>query len=325
MDRGDMSRNVRAIRHRAARWAVRAGRAASRRLGPRAEFGLERALLKRSWRHLEPARLQKYLVAGYQSPLINLQSILARHHLVNQIAGDRFKDLERSELEFAVARNRQMRAEQKRLGAKAGQRDKSAKEAFATVMADGGTIFMDRWRAELTGLTGNRISVLEPACGSANDYRYMAQCGLIDHLDYRGFDLTAANVSNAVDAFPGADFRLGDALDIDAADASFDWVVVHDLFEHLSPAACERAISEVCRVSRSGVLVSFFHMADIPDHIVTPLRSYYRNRLSLDRTREAFLTHCRSVDAIHISRFAADEFGLKRYYNSLAYTFIVQK
>jgi len=320
-----MQPNVRSIRRRAGRWAVRSGRAVSRRLGPRAELGLERALLKRSWRHLKPGRLQKYLVTGYQSPLINIQSILARHHLIDQLAGDRFKNLERSELGFAVERNRQMRAEQKRLGAKPGQRDKSAARAFATVMADGGTLFMDRWRAELADLTSGRISVLEPACGSANDYRYMAQCGLSDHLDYRGFDLTAANIANAQVAHPDADFRIGDVLDIDAADAAFDWVVVHDLFEHLSPAACERAISEVCRVSRSGVLVSFFHMADIPDHIVTPLRNYYRNRLSLDRTREAFLAHCRSVDAIHISRLAADEFGLKRYYNSLAYTFIARK
>lgn len=314
-----------AIRQRAVSWGLRAGRAASRRLGSPAELRFERALLKRSWLHQKPERLERYLVGGYQSPLINIQSILARHHFVHLVAGDRFRDLERSELEFAVTKNRELRAEQKRLGAQPGQRDRSVGIAFQTVMEDGETQFMDRWREELSGLTADRVSVLEPACGSANDYRYMASCGLIDHLDYRGFDLTEANIANARSAFPGADFRLGDVLDIDAPDAAFDWVVVHDLFEHLSPAGYERAVSEVCRVSRSGVLVSFFHMADIPDHIVKPVRDYHRNRLSLDRTREAFLAHCRSVDVIHVSRYVADEFALKRYYNRGAYTFIARK
>ncbi len=304
---------------------ARAGRAAARMLGSRAELRLERALLKRSWGQSAARKLETYLVTGYQSPLINIQSILARHHFVHLIAGDRFRELELDELKFAVAKNRALRAEQKRRGAKPGQRDKSVKKAFTAVMGDDGTMFMDRWRRELSDIAATRTSLLEPACGSANDYRFMVDCGLAAHLDYRGFDLTEANIANARAAYPDVDFRLGDVLNIDAPDAAFDWVVVHDLFEHLSPTACEQAIAEVSRVARDGVLVSFFHMDDIPEHEIKPLRQYHRNRLSLNRTREAFLAHCQSVDAVHIGSFVNEEFGLRRYYNKGAYTFTVGK
>jgi SAM-dependent methyltransferase len=294
-------------------------------LGARAELRLERALLKRTWAAAESSHLSDYLVGGYQSPLINVQSILARHHFIHLIAGERFSDLEREELEFAVAKNRSLRAEQKRRGDKPGQRTTGVDEALAAIIGDRPDRYLDSWKSALAGVTHPPPSVLEAACGSANDYRYLAKSGIAAHLDYRGFDLTATNIANARRNHPEVDFRIGDVLDIDAGDASWDWVVVHDLFEHLSPAAFRRAIAEVSRVARKGVIVSFFHMADIPEHVIKPLRGYHRNELSLARTRQEFLAHCSAVEAMHIPSFVAVNFGFDQYYNRRAYSFIVRK
>jgi len=41
------------------------------------------------------------------------------------------------------------------------------------------------------------VSVLEPACGSANDYRFLHAYGLARLVSYTGFDLCAKNIENA--------------------------------------------------------------------------------------------------------------------------------
>jgi len=294
-------------------------------LGVRAELGLERALLRRTWAEADGAHLAGYLVGGYQSPFINVQSILARHHIVHLIAGDRFAELERDELEFAVSKNVALRTEQKRRGHKPGQRSAGVDEAFEAIIGERPERYLDRWRTALADIVHPPPTVLEAACGSANDYRYLQQSGIAAHIDYRGFDLTEANIKNARTNHPGVDFRLGDVLAIDAEDSSWDCVVVHDLFEHLSPAAFSRAVAEVCRVAKGGVVVSFFHMDHIPDHVIKPLRGYHRNELSLDKTRQEFLTHCSTVDSTHIRSFVEEHFGFANYYNRRAYTFIVRK
>ena len=104
------------------------------------------------------------------------------------------------------------------------------------------------------------IKVLEPACGSANDYRFFQGCGLARHIDYLGLDLCAKNVENARALFPSARFETGNVFEIGAADASYELCIAHDLFEHLSIAGLERAVSEVCRVTRSGLCAHFFQM-----------------------------------------------------------------
>ena len=51
-------------------------------------------------------------------------------------------------------------------------------------------------------------------------------------------------------------------LEIAADDKSFDVCFVHDLFEHLSIEAMERAVRETCRVTR-GLLVAHQNMWDL--------------------------------------------------------------
>ena len=70
--------------------------------------------------------------------------------------------------------------------------------------------FIDRWHAALADRQAASISVLEFACGSANDYRDIEESGLARFLDYHGIDLTAKNIANARRRFPGVAFEVGD-------------------------------------------------------------------------------------------------------------------
>ena len=117
---------------------------------------------------------------------------------------------------------------------------------------------------ELTRMPAARLSAIEPACGSANDFRFLHAFGIDRWLDYTGFDLCAANVANARAMFPQARFVEGNVFAIPAADKSCDLCFTHDLFEHLSPAGCERALAEVCRVTRQGLCLGFFNMHEAP-------------------------------------------------------------
>ncbi len=72
------------------RWRERYSRAARRvgsAFGGRVERRIERHLLERAWLHAQPKRLQVYLVRSYQNPVINVQSLLARHEVIKQSHG----------------------------------------------------------------------------------------------------------------------------------------------------------------------------------------------------------------------------------------------
>jgi len=180
------------------------------------------------------------------------------------------------------------------------------------------------WSAVLGGRDVTpRISVLEPACGSANDYRYIHSYGLARFLRYTGFDLTPANVANALAMFPQEEFAVGNILALAAADKSFDCLFVHDLFEHLSVAAMEYALAEVCRVTRQSLCLGFFRMHDAADHIVTPHGHYHVNMLSLSRIRALLEKHGGQVEVIWIDRLVRQLFGKDDTHNPHACTLLV--
>ena len=114
-------------------------------------------------------------------------------------------------------------------------------------------------------------SVIEPACGSANDYRFLAASGLAERFNYTGFDLCPKNVANAQALFPGTRFQCANVFEIPAPDRSFDYCVVHDLFEHLSLEGLTVAIDEICRVTRRGLCLGFFNMDEIGEHREQPV------------------------------------------------------
>jgi SAM-dependent methyltransferase len=166
-----------------------------------------------------------------------------------------------------------------------------------------------------------RRSVLEPACGSANDYRFFEAYGLARWLDYSGFDICARNIENAQALFPQVRFEVGNVFEIPAPDKAFDLCIVHDLFEHLSLEGLQAAIKEVCRVTRSGICAGFFQMDEIRDHIIRPINEYYWNLLSMARTMELFEDSGFTGQVIHIGTFLRDQVGWDRTHNPNAYTF----
>jgi hypothetical protein len=73
-------------------------------------------------------------------------------------------------------------------------------EPESTRKRDGGgefDTFLSLWCTVLAGESAPPISVLEPACGSANDYRYLEAYGIARLVDYTGFDLCEKNIANA--------------------------------------------------------------------------------------------------------------------------------
>lgn len=187
--------------------------------------------------------------------------------------------------------------------------------------------FARLWRATLGTVEphGPRLSVLEPACGSANEYRFYKAYGLDRFLDYAGFDLCEKNITNARVLAPGVEFNLGNVFEIAAPDRAYDWCVVHDLFEHLSLEGMQRAVAEVCRVTREALCIGFFQMDEIPEHIVRPIEDYFCNRLSMRRIKEAFAGHGFVGQVLHIGTFLRAELGWGETHNPFAYTFVLRR
>jgi ubiquinone/menaquinone biosynthesis C-methylase UbiE len=187
--------------------------------------------------------------------------------------------------------------------------------------------FQELWRVALSPLPApaSRMSVLEPACGSANDYRFLHAYGMTRLFHYTGFDLCAANIENALGLFPDARFSLGNVFQIDSPDRSFDLCFVHDLFEHLSLAGMETAVREVCRVTRRGLCIGFFQMDEIREHVVRPVEDYYCNLLSMGRMRTLFAAQGFEAQVVHIASFLRQRFGCDQTHNPNAYTFILRR
>jgi len=184
--------------------------------------------------------------------------------------------------------------------------------------------FQGLWRRRLRGLRAERLSVLEPACGSANDYRFLDAFGLAPWLDYTGLDLCEKNVQNARRLFPQVRFATGNVFELAAPDRTFDVCFVHDLFEHLSLEGLEVAIAELCRVTRRAICAGFFNMDEIEDHVERPVDDYHWNTLSVARTRDAFARHAEAVQVIHIGSFLRWRFGCDQTHNPGAYTLIIK-
>jgi SAM-dependent methyltransferase len=184
--------------------------------------------------------------------------------------------------------------------------------------------FQELWRGIFDRAQGRPVPVLEPACGSANDYRFLDAFGIARCLDYTGLDLSEKNVANARAMFPRVRFEAGNVLEIAAPDKAFDLAFVHDLFEHLSIEALGAAVAEVCRVTRVAACVGFFSMHGGPEHVVSPVGDYHVNVLSAPATEALFRRHASAVEGVSIDAMLRARFGCGDTPNKNAYTFVVR-
>jgi len=289
---------------------------------------LERFLLERTWTARSAEMLDRYLVSGYQNPRINVQSILLRHFLIARIGGTGSDDLAEGELRLAVELNEVLRLRAAELGVTMGSFLNPAKQAAVRradeSIADREHAFAERWMEALGGIRAKPISVLELACGSANDYRAFVEFGLASHLDYRGIDLTEKNVMNARRRFPDVPFEVGDVRSLRYGDREFDYVIASDVFEHLSLDGMELALDEAMRVTRRGLALTFFNMGEAPHHEVRPTRLYHWNRLSRPRIEERVRAQFESVRVVPVAAWLRERYGYAHSYNRHAYSLFAE-
>lgn len=289
----------------------------------------EERLLRWSWSSRDAGSLDEYLVVGWQNPRINVQSILVRHALVRRLFGSEFEDLMHAEIDFAIELNEVLRLESARrnvrMGAFLDPERRAEIRDVSSVIADREADFEERWRATLASRSGPKVSVIEFACGSANDYRAFADYGLAPFLDYLGIDLNPKNVANARRRFPAVRFEIGNAMDTKQADRSFDVAIASDLFEHLPIPVAAQVLAEAARVARHAVVLSFFNMAEVPEHDDRPVAAYHWNLLSRARYEEALRRSFTNVSVTPIADWLQREFGYKHSYNRSAYTFVAQR
>jgi len=305
-------------------------RAGSRVL--RATPGGDRArrfLLAQTWAYLPSEMLDAYLVSGYQNPRLNVQSILVRHFMIRMQFGDAFDELMDEEIRFALELNESLRVRARELGVTMGSYIDPVKSAnvkrVEKVVEGRDSEFVGRWVAALADAEAEPCSVLEFACGSANDYRAFVDYGLARFIDYLGVDLTAKNITNARRRFPGVRFEVGDVMRLPYADGAFDYVIVSDLFEHLAPDDMERTLEEAGRLAREAVILTFFNMADVPDHVVRTKGAYHWNRLSRSRVEARLRRRFPSVTATPIATWLAERYDYPHSYNRNAWTIVAKR
>jgi SAM-dependent methyltransferase len=288
----------------------------------------EEAKLRGVWAGYRPEMLDVYLVSGYQDPRINAQSILARHTLVRALFGSEFDDLMHEELVYAVELNEAVRVRAAELGVKLSATMNPEGQAnvrrVTEVIADRAPIFGKRWREALADRDAPPVSVIEFACGSANDYRAFADYGIARFLDYTGIDLNETNIANAKRSFPDVAFRVDSILSLPEADRSFDYVFGFDILEHLSLEAMQTAADAAVRICRRGLFFAFFRMDEVPEHVDNPKGGYHINLLSAPRMREYMQQRFDSAQVIHMPKMLKDDFGYTHSYNRRAYTLIAE-
>ena len=326
-------------------------------------FKQETEALKNSWARHKSVELRGYLVRGVQDPRINFQSILTRHFLIDRVFPGQFALVMEQELRFSLVVNwllkllkasvtgDQLSAVLDALlddekNADGLQIPQFISQTFASLalpnyICDLFTwapvettdapiqeyllnTFQAVWRELLENERHQPVSLLEPACGSANDYRFIDASGIAHFFDYTGFDLCEKNIRNAKRMFPDMRFEVGNVFEIDSPDKAFDYCFVHDLFEHLSIEAMQAAIAEICRVTRQTICIGFFNMYNGAEHIVKAVDSYHWNVLSAARMKAVFERYASHAKVIHIDSFLLSRFGCDQTHNKGAYIFIIK-
>lgn len=177
------------------------------------------------------------------------------------------------------------------------------------------------WRERLAEIEPTGWELLEPACGSANDYRALAACGLDRLFRYRGLDLSEKNIANARALFPQARFEVGNVFALPAPDRGCELLFVHDLFEHLSPEGLEAAVAEVCRVTARAMCLGFFNMREGEPTRFRPVEEYHWNTLGAEEMRDRFERRGFAVQVVNLAAFLREAFGCEDFHNPGAYLF----
>lgn len=326
------------------------------------DIELENESLAGAWDQYPASHLDGYLVRGVEDPRINAQSIFTRALVVDSLFPGRFSREIEAEMRFGVVLTwilRELESGRDRIrlledigsGSDTGIpavvaetfqwlqsplapvpdyitralnfRDQDAPERLLDPAAL--DTFMDLWRSILPEAPLPRPSVLEAACGSANDYRFFSATGISGLIDYTGLDISAGNIANARRRHPDVKFINGSILSSRIADRSFDYVFAHDLFEHLSRSAIDLAVLEMARIARREVWLHLFRASEDGDHTITPQPPYYWNTISTSLLAGSFAAAGFDTQVVYIGKWLREKFGFNGHYNPMAATLLATR
>jgi SAM-dependent methyltransferase len=323
---------------------------------------LEERDLRLSWDCHSSEYLDRYLVSGVQDPRINAQSILTRAWLIDTLHPGRFDALIGEELRFgavltwivqqldkgstrcelldAIDSARRTLVPEFILTTYAWLQDRTCPIpdyiTAALVHCDCDLPrcclsdpaldeFMTIWSEQLSQTPQAVLSVLEVACGSANDFRFLHKCGVARFLTYTGIDLAPKNIANARNRYPTVRFLVRNILETDFPDRSHDCLYCHDLLEHLSLNAMERALGEMLRIARHDILLHFFNGKRDGNHEVIPVGRYHRNRISMEKVMAFFEPFGVRVTCLEMAQWLREKIGSPGYHNPQAFSLLVEK
>jgi ubiquinone/menaquinone biosynthesis C-methylase UbiE len=286
----------------------------------KANFEAESENLRNAWLRHPAGFLDSYLIQGVENPCFNPQSVVMRHLILDAMQPGLHRDLAEQEMLYsacvcatiaAAGRGtfdaftaalegepkaetvfplpqflKDIRDQKTALPFTLRTVWQQVLNAILNSYSNFSSPFEPLWRERLASLKIERPTILEAACGSANDYRYFSRYGLDALCDYTGVDICGTNIANAKRRCPGGTFLEADALSLPFPDRSFDFFYVFDLFEHLSLGAFHRALSEAVRVTRRKLWLSFFQLEERAEHLEVPSPPYYLNILSVQKTCE---------------------------------------
>lgn len=323
----------------------------------------ESSQLRRAWERYNPEFLDHYLVAHVEDPRLNCQSILSRAFLIDALWPGRFDACIEAELRFGfvlswvLGRLRQGVDRRELLAQLTGDTADSScpaaiRETYTKLQEPGCPIpdyltavllhtntlpdegelftpavetFQQLWKSLLPEPCEQEpIRMLEVACGSANDARFFQAYGLEPHLHYTGFDLCVANAVNAMRRFPAGRFFVGDVLHPALPPEGFDYVVVHDLLEHLSPEACDHALQNLLGLARHELWIHLFSATPATRPVIRPKAPYYVNTLSLPRLQGSLHRQGFPTEVYRIADWLNQHFGFDAHYNGEAATLVVR-
>ena len=312
----------------------------------------ENEALRHSWERHEAAELDSYMIAEVEDPRIHCQSILTRALVADSLWPGEFTDLIEAEQRFGVVMTWILQ-QYKSGTAPADLYEAVVKQDCPGYVAETHywlpqqetvrdyitlalqnqdsalpeialETFAELWRGALAGREVDQpLRVLEAACGSANDYRFLDAFGLARFIDYAGFDISPKNIANARRRFPGVEFFVASAFDTGLPDGAYDFVYTHDLFEHLSADGLECALAELLRVTGKQAWMHFFNLStSATEHEIIPVENYHWNLLSLGRLQESMADSVSDLQVVDIPEWLRGQFRCPDYYNDEAVTLL---
>jgi SAM-dependent methyltransferase len=114
---------------------------------------------------------------------------------------------------------------------------------------------------------GERLSLLDAACGNGRLYRRLEREGLRERFSYRGVDVTPNIVEAARRLHPEATWQEASVESLPFADGELDVAVAEHVIGYLG--GYEAAVAELLRVARRAVLVTVKGIAEGEDRLGT--------------------------------------------------------